>query len=356
MDWKTIGNMDVYTNAKRDLAQRDNIALNSPPLQPSDLPQELLARLQSHYTNWSLQDKNVNVNASELRKSDSVMLFEKQGKDWVSVQTFSGGVALGESAYAVSRRSLRNPSKGGGSGRGSDVMGMASPAKEDEVLVPTVRITSPADGDIINIADKSKLQNEINTFTINDGESVAAFAQRVTGKADPDSVYNFNNGRVTQNRPPVGGDELRVLTGKKLKVDGSVSNSQTVTLSWDGGAESMDVGKSSPNSTMSWNTGLPAKPGDYVIAARASGATHAIKLKLIELFELQIAFGYKDKTIIKDEEEKISMTIDAKVTGAEEKEYTSKGAKQSEFSFPELPNGDYALEMNIYNLENCDLK
>ncbi|VAW93798.1 hypothetical protein MNBD_GAMMA21-131 [hydrothermal vent metagenome] len=352
MDWKTIGNMDVYTNAERDRAQRDNIALNSPPLQPSDLPQELLARLQPHYTNWSLQDKN--VNASELRKSDSTILFEKQGKDWVSVQTFSGGVALGESAYAVSRRSLRNPSKGGGSGRGT--ITLASPAKEDEVLVPTVRITTPADGDTINIADTSKLQNEVSTFSINDGESVAAFAQRVTGKADPDAVYNFNNGRVTQNRPPVGGDELRVLTGKKLKVDGSVSNSQTVTLAWNGGSESMDVGKSSPNSTLSWDTGLPAKAGDYVLTATASGATHAIKLKLIELFELQIAFGYKDNTIIKDEEEKISMTIDAKVTGAEEKEYTSKGAKQSEFSFPELTAGDYALEMNISNLENRDMK
>ena len=112
MDWKTISNMDVYTTAERDRAQRDNIALNSPPLQPSDLPQELLARLQPHYTNWSLQDKS--VNSSELRKSDNVILFEKQGKDWVSVQTFSGTVALGEDAYAVSRRSLRNPSRGPG--------------------------------------------------------------------------------------------------------------------------------------------------------------------------------------------------------------------------------------------------
>ncbi len=286
MDWKTISNMDVYTDAERTRAQRDNIALNSPPLQPSDMPQELLARLQPHYTNWSMQDKSVNVR--ELRKSDNVILFEKQGKDWVSVSSFTSTVALGETAYAVSRRSLRKPSKGGGSGRGSDAMGMAAPAKEDEVLVPTVRITTPSDGDTINIADSRKLQNEISTFAINEGESVDAFTQRVIGKADPDAVYNFNNGRVTQNRPPVGGDELRVLTGKKLKVDGSVSNSQTVTLSWSGGSESMDVGKSSPNSTRSWNTSLPAKPGDYVLTAKASGATHAIKLTLIEIWLLSL--------------------------------------------------------------------
>ena len=105
MDWKTISNMDVYTNVERERAQRDNIAINSPPLQPTDLPQELLARLQPQYSNWSLQDNS--VNHRELHKSGSVMLFEKQGKDWVLVQSFNGGVVLGETAYAVSRRSLR---------------------------------------------------------------------------------------------------------------------------------------------------------------------------------------------------------------------------------------------------------
>ena len=99
MDWKTNSNMDVYTNAERDRAQRGYIALNSAPF-------SLLI-----YSRKSSPDYNRitptgacknGVNYRELRKSDSVMLFEKQGKNWVSVRSFNGTMVLGETSHHYS--------------------------------------------------------------------------------------------------------------------------------------------------------------------------------------------------------------------------------------------------------------
>ena len=292
MDWKEISNLSLYTDAERERAKRDNIAINSPPVDHTQLPREILASLRPHYSNWSLQTGNIMIR--ELRASDTIKLFEKNGKDWIAVKAFSTGSVLGQNAYALSRRSLRAKSnKGGGQGPGSEAGVFVGPADDKlHEQTPTVNITSPSNRAEIELHDKKHTKQDFQNHTFKEGDTVLSVVEELTGRKDSRAIYNYNNPPYSPRRPPQSMDTVRVAVGRSLKVSGTTSNSSSVNLTWTGptnGSTSIGVPKAGKNEIVGWDAEFKAKAGVYHLTATVAGAKSEIDVAL---------YGYEDEMLV----------------------------------------------------------
>ena len=235
-----------------------------------------MALLQPHPSSWRIVDKSHYGELANLTNHGGrVKIATHQGGKWIEARDLQQAKTGKGMAVFVRRPASEN--KVGG--RTEQVPQQFTPQPYQN-LEPTVRITTPSDGAKIDINDRSKIRNLVTRHEFAAGDTVESFTEKYAGEVTPSAVFNHNNGRYHQNNLPQGGDIVECCTGKQLRVDGTVSNSPTVALTWTGGtsdSQSIDVGKVTPNSMKSWDLPMPVKPGDYTLTARAGSASHSIK-------------------------------------------------------------------------------
>ena len=375
MDWKTMADRDVYADAERDRAQRENTASKSPPVDHTQLPSEILKQLRPHYSDWYLQASDINYR--ELRQSGSVMLYELQGKRWVSVRSFSGGVVLGKNAYALTKPASRDKQGGGGgggsggstgsSGQNTSMLDSAPPLSSQPELVPTVLITSPGSGSTIKLNDKKYMTTAFKNHTFGPNDTVNSVSKTLTGEDNPGAILNYNNPPFNAQRLPQQDDTVRVAVGQALRIQGHVMNASHVAVNWKGpenafGSEMVSVGQGGANQALDWEIKLPSvQPGAYTVTAVASSAKDESAFSLIDdnvaivqqLDWVEIKAHYRDRWQTPMAGAAFKMYInEALVKEGKLLDYADVGLQPGQVPRTVVEKDQWAL-LGTYKLEDC---
>ncbi|VAW96399.1 hypothetical protein MNBD_GAMMA21-1011 [hydrothermal vent metagenome] len=265
-------------------------------IQAGELPIEVERELTPHHSNWLIVEKS---DAKELRESDKFKFFANIGGHWTDKVRDGREASRHDEWYAFEKKPTQKTS-GGGAAKNNNSMYIPAGLGQETFLNldPTVRISTPQSGGELKLNNNTPFKNNLTQHTFVEGDTVSSVAKQYSGSDNPEAIYNFNPRYSARLRPQTG-DTVRVLAGRELKVDGSVQNSASVTLSWQGptsGTQTLDNTKGGKNETVSWETTIPAKAGDYHLTANASGATsNTVTLKVIDPNAHWIRFNLFDE-------------------------------------------------------------
>lgn len=252
------------------------------PIRPNQVDSQVRDSLKPHYSDWRILKK---IDAKNLGESNRVSFFAKDGKHWIQVRDGQSASRFREWVAFVKPINTITTGGGGGSKNATQAY-QPGPAPQTHVnLEPNVLIATPRSGSQLKLNDNKNFKNQLAEHTFSSGDTVSSVAKQYSGSDDPSAIFNFNYPSFTQTHPPQTNDTVRVLAGRELKVDGTVQNSGSVTLSWQGpttGSKTIGNTQGSDNQVISWETAIPIQPGKYMLTATAGKAKSVSDVQVID--------------------------------------------------------------------------
>ena len=208
---------------------------------------------------------------------------------------------------------------------------------------PLIRITSPHDGETLDISDRRHMGKQFQNYRFAPGDTVAQVSQQLTGYVNPSAVFDYPlpGGVIySPRRPPTAGDNVNICTGDTLRVHLTAQNSDSVWLQWRGsnglhGQHHCELPAAPTNAYQYRETRVgPITPGTYTLTASVVGAhPHTITVTVVG-HTLAVTYHDKDDTPL----EKVPYQIDFQ--GRQQRTGTLTKGKAH---FDNVPNQGFTL-------------